>query len=67
MFTVFQEGSRGDKCSGSKELYRGLKEATKQAIVDKHNEYRRRVAKGEEPGQPVAKNMRKLVWPILTI
>lgn len=39
----------------------------KQAILDKHNELRRRVAKGEETGginapQPGASNMRKLVW-----
>ena len=30
-------------------------------VLDKHNELRRRVAKGEEPGQPGAANMRKLV------
>ena len=39
----------------------------KQAILDKHNELRRRVAKGEETGgingpQPGASNMKKLVW-----
>ena len=36
--------------------------ASKQAILDKHNELRRKVAKGEESGQPGAANMRKLVW-----
>ena len=39
----------------------------KQAMLDKHNELRRRVAKGEETGgmngpQPGASNMKKLVW-----
>ena len=40
----------------------------KQAMLDKHNELRRRVAKGEETnglngvGQPAAANMKKMVW-----
>jgi len=47
--------------------YSGISEAGKQAILDKHNELRRRVAKGEETGginppQPGASDMRKLVW-----
>jgi len=46
---------------------RQLSEESKAAILDKHNELRRRVAKGEETGginppQPQAANMRKLVW-----
>ena len=41
--------------------------AVKDAIVDKHNNLRSRVARGEENkgvggGQPKAANMRKLVW-----
>jgi len=53
-------------CS-SKTIFRELSAASKQAILDKHNELRRRVAKGEETGginapQPSASNMKKLVW-----
>ena len=40
----------------------GLTPAGKQAILDKHNELRRKVAKGQQGGQPGAANMRKLVW-----
>jgi len=36
--------------------------AGKAATLAKHNELRRRVAKGEEPGQPGAGDMRELVW-----
>ena len=39
----------------------GLTAEGRKIILDKHNELRRRVAKGEEPGQPGAANMRKLV------
>ena len=43
-----------------------LYEQAKEAILEKHNQLRRRVAKGEETGginspQPGAANMRKLV------
>jgi len=55
-----------DTCS-AQTIYRELSADAKQAILDKHNELRRKVAKGEEtdgaPGpQPAASNMRKLVW-----
>ena len=45
---------------------REMTEAGKAAIVDKHNELRRKVAKGEETNgpQPAASNMRKLVRPV---
>jgi len=48
-------------------IYRGVTEAGMAAILDRHNDLRRRVAKGEETGginppQPQAANMRKLVW-----
>jgi len=39
-----------------------ITEEQKQSIVDKHNELRRRVAKGQEPGQPSASNMKEMVW-----
>ena len=55
-------------CSASTTL-RQLSEESKAAILDKHNELRRRVAKGEETGginapQPAAANMRKMVGKI---
>merc|ERR1712025_898043 len=41
--------------------FSGLDDATKKALLDKHNELRQKVASGGEAGQPGA-NMRKLVW-----
>ena len=48
-------------------MIRELSEEAKQVIVDKHNELRRKIAKGEESrgvggGQPAAANMRELRW-----
>jgi len=34
----------------------------RKIIVDEHNKLRRKVAKGQEEGQPAASNMRRLVW-----
>ena len=53
------------ECS-AKTSFRELSAAAKAAILERHNELRRRVAKGEEEGginppQPQAANMRKLV------
>merc|ERR1711971_120637 len=53
-------------CS-SKTIIRELSSASKEAILEKHNALRRRVAKGEETGginppQQAASNMKKLVW-----
>jgi len=42
--------------------FRGLSEAGKRIILDRHNKLRSRVAQGQEPNQPSASNMRKLVW-----
>jgi len=50
-----------DACSG-KTILRGMTNAGRAATLAKHNELRRRVAKGEEPGQPGAGDMRELVW-----
>jgi len=55
-------------CS-TKTIFRELSSAAKDAILAKHNELRRRVAKGEETGginspQPGASNMKKLVWNV---
>lgn len=43
---------------------RGLTDAAKEAIVEAHNEQRRKIARGEETHgpQPAASNMKKLVW-----
>ena len=48
-------------CTG-KTIFRQLDATGKQAILDKHNELRRKVAKGEEAGQPAAANMKQMVW-----
>merc|ERR1719468_1149562 len=56
-----------ESCS-SKTVLKELSSDAQQAIVDKHNELRRKIAKGEEESnlaggnQPPASNMRKLVW-----
>ena len=59
-------GFNEEKCHGAV-CYRGFPQESKDAILDSHNELRRRVAKGQETGginapQPKASNMRKLVW-----
>ena len=55
------QGPSGD-CAAKTED-RLFNDAGKTAMVDKHNEMRRKVAKGEESNgpQPAASNMRKLV------
>ena len=52
-------------CS-SQTIFRELSTEAKEAILERHNQYRRRVARGEETGginppQPAASNMKKLV------
>ena len=37
----------------------------KKEILAKHNYYRSKVAKGQQPGQPSAKNMQKMVANLL--
>jgi len=54
------------ECAAKTEI-RELSAAAKQAILDLHNDLRKKVAKGEEtnginPPQPGATNMRKMVW-----
>jgi len=62
---IYEEGPVA-ACGDVKVL--GVKDqAVKDAIVDKHNELRSKVANGQESqgvggGQPKAANMRKLVW-----
>merc|ERR1711971_1164426 len=55
------DGGENDVCTG-KTILRGMTDAGKATILAKHNELRRRVAKGEESGQPAAADMRELVW-----
>ena len=43
-------------------IFSGLDQATKDLILDKHNQLRQKVASGGEAGQPGATNMRKLTW-----
>jgi len=52
-----------DACA-AKTVHRDLSEAGKQALLDKHNALRAKVARGEETNgpQPAAANMKKLVW-----
>merc|ERR1711911_96327 len=50
------------KFCGSATRFRGLTEDAKTAILDRHNMLRAKVANGQEPGQPAAANMQKLVW-----
>merc|ERR1712121_328867 len=57
--TMCKYSGISDSC---KLVHRGLTQEQKQAMVDKHNQLRRKVAKGNEPNQPPAANMRKLVW-----
>ena len=62
---LFDQGPSAD-CAAKTE-FRQLSAAAKAAILDKHNELRRRVAKGEETSglsgaQPAAANMKKMVW-----
>jgi len=59
--TMCLHTSPSDVCIG-KTILRGMTDAGKATILAKHNELRRRVAKGEESGQPAAADMRELVW-----
>ena len=65
IYIDYLQGPSND-CAAKTEV-RELSDSAKQAILDKHNELRRRVAKGEETGginapQPGATNMKKMVW-----
>jgi len=59
--TMCRYSAASRSCS-SKTISRTLSGEAKQAVLDKHNQLRRRVAKGQERGQPAASNMKKLVW-----
>jgi len=51
----------GKECK-NKVCLRELSQDQKDQIVKKHNELRRKVAKGEQEGQPGASNMLELTW-----
>merc|ERR1719233_1390791 len=44
------------------QVFRTLSQEGKEAILAKHNQLRRKVAKGEEANQPAAANMKEMVW-----
>jgi len=63
---TYNKDGLGEKCTKTKEL--GLRhtvnDAEKKIIVDKHNELRRRIARGQETigNMPKAANMMELEW-----
>ena len=63
--TMCQYPGPSPSCS-SQTIFRELSSEAREAILERHNDYRRRVAKGQETGginppQPAASNMKKLV------
>lgn len=64
---IYEKGVMGAAC-GDNVLGKGvMAQVNKDAIVNKHNELRARIAKGEETqgvggGQPKAANMLKMIW-----
>ena len=50
--------SQGVACNT---IARGLNDDQRQAILDRHNDLRRRIASGQERSQHPASNMKKLV------
>ena len=61
MSNIFHCQGPSAECAAKTE-FRQLSAAAKAAILDKHNELRRRVAKGEETAQPAAANMKMMEW-----
>ena len=60
--TMNKHQLKGPSASCAKKtMFGGFTEVGKQAILDKHNELRRKIAKGEEKGMPPAANMKKIV------
>jgi len=59
--TICQAFGAPDRCSLEMETRRMSEELSK-VMLDKHNQLRRKLAKGEEENWPSAANMRKLVW-----
>ena len=55
----FKPGQVSQRCG--KLLTNKITEQIKQRLLDHNNDLRRRVARGEEPSQPAAANMRELV------
>merc|ERR1719339_738658 len=59
--TICQAFGAPDGCS-YKMKTRGMSEELSKVMLDKHNQLRRKLAKGEQENQPSAANMKKLVW-----
>lgn len=59
--TMCKYTGMGSKCSGGV-CARGLTQDEKDLVLKKHNDLRRKVAKGQQAGQPSASNMNELVW-----
>ena len=55
----FKPGTVSERC-GQVKTHK-ITEQIKKRLLDHHNDLRRKVAKGEEPSQPAAANMRELV------
>ena len=55
----FEPGQVSERCG--KVLTHQLTDTIKQRLLDHHNDLRRKVARGDEPEQPSAANMRELV------
>ena len=58
---ICQDFGAPDGCSYEIET-RGVSEELSKVILEKHNQLRRKLAKGEEENWPSAANMKKLVW-----
>lgn len=52
----------GSVCLGDPNRSSGLTDQGRTMVLDKHNELRSKLARGEEAGQPTAANMRRLTW-----
>ena len=59
--TICQAFGAPDRCALEMET-RGMSEEVSKVMLDKHNQLRRKLAKGEEESWPSAANMKKLVW-----
>jgi len=59
--TICEAFGAPDGCSLEMKT-RGMSEELSKVMLDKHNQLRRKLAKGEQENQPSAANMKKLVW-----
>jgi len=59
--TICEAFGAPDGCSLEMKT-RGMSEELSKVMLDKHNQLRRKLAKGEQENEPSAANMKKLVW-----